>query len=113
MPFPQIILRCVGGLKTVEHILVQADIFSYGVILREIVTHEQPHGGGLRDCRVPQEGPAEIDQLIDSCLSQDPDERPTARDICERIRQWQQVTLTALKTARRSVEIESSDGGSK
>ena len=92
---------------------MQADIFSYGVILWEIVTHEQPSGGGLRDCKVPQECPAEIDQLINACLSQDPDERPTARDICEIIRQWQQVTLTAIKTARRSSEIDSSEGGSK
>ena len=84
---------------------MQADIFSYGVILWEIVTHEQPSGGSLRDCRVPQECPAEIDQLINSCLSHDQDERQTAREICQVITNWQQVTLAEIKAARKSSEL--------
>ena len=84
---------------------MQADIFSYGVILWEIVTQEIPCGGGLRDCKVPEECPAEIDQLINACLSQDPEDRPTATDICKTIRQWQQVTLAAIKIARRTSEV--------
>lgn len=86
----------------------KADIFSFGVILWEIVTHEQPSVGNMRDCRVPKECPAEIDALINACLSQDPDDRPTAKDICEIIRQWQQATLTAIRTARLSSESEHS-----
>lgn len=84
---------------------MQADIFSYGVILWEIVTQEQPCGGGLRDCKVPEECPAEIDQLINACLSQDPEDRPTATDICKIICQWQQVTLATIKVARRTSEV--------
>ncbi|KAL0046841.1 hypothetical protein WJX82_011234 [Trebouxia sp. C0006] len=42
----------------------KADIFSYGVILWEVVTHEQPTRGGLRDSVCPQECPAAIDSLM-------------------------------------------------
>lgn len=84
-------------LKLAYRPFVQADIFSYGVILWEIVTHERPHRGGLRDCKVPQECPPEIESLINSCLKKEPDDRPTARQICNTIRQWQQATLAKLK----------------
>lgn len=82
---------------------LQVDIFSYGVILWEIVTHEQP-SGSLRDCRVPQECPAEIDQLINQCLSQHPDDRPSAKDICDIIKQWQQAAVARIAAACKGTE---------
>ena len=98
-------------VKTVWHIYIknikvtclcsQADIFSYGVILWEIVTHEQPTRGGLRDCRVPQECPAEIDSLITRCLHQDADEGPCAKEICEIIQQWRVGREGAMREAQR------------
>ena len=76
------------------------------MILWEIVTHEQPARGGLRDCKVPQECPAEIDQLINQCLAQNPDERPTAKDIYETIQQWRVVKEAEVKEARLAKEAE-------
>lgn len=36
-------------------------------------------------CRVPEECPAEVAALIDSCMDQNPEVRPTAKEIIERI----------------------------
>ena len=81
----------------------KADIFSYGVILWEIVTHEQPTRGGLRDCRCPQECPAEIDCLINQCLHEDADQRPSAKEVYEVLRLWK-VAESAVREARKSQE---------
>ncbi len=32
-------------------------------------------------CRVPEEGPAEVVQLMDACMNDDPNKRPKAKDI--------------------------------
>ncbi|KAL0020996.1 hypothetical protein WJX77_005136 [Trebouxia sp. C0004] len=85
----------------------KADIFSYGVILWEIVTHGQPARGGLRDCRCPQECPVEIDSLINKCLHEDPDERPSAKDLCDIVLQWRIGQVGEMREARKSKEEQS------
>lgn len=40
---------------------------------------------GLRVCSVPDECPAEVAQLIEWCMEEDPDKRPSALDIIHRI----------------------------
>lgn len=88
----------------------KADIFSYGLVLWEIVTHEQPTRGGVRDCRVPQECPAEIDDLINRCMHTDPLERPTAKEVCDIIITWRVRKELELREARtgqkRSLSLE-------
>ncbi|KAL0019977.1 hypothetical protein WJX79_004684 [Trebouxia sp. C0005] len=85
----------------------KADIFSYGVILWEMVTHEQPTRGSLRDCRCPQECPPEIDCLINKCLHEDPDARPSAKDLCDIILQWRIGQIGEMREARKSKEEQS------
>ena len=58
-----------------------SDIYSFGVVLWELCTGEQPIERSLRDVRVPQEAPQSIADLIVQCSHEDPTKRPTAIDI--------------------------------
>lgn len=70
---PEILL---GGKYTYK-----VDIFSFGVILWELVTLELPVRGFMRALRAPLECPQGIADLIARCLSADPKERPAVEEI--------------------------------
>ncbi|KAL3150423.1 hypothetical protein ABBQ32_000259 [Trebouxia sp. C0010 RCD-2024] len=59
----------------------RADIFSYGVLLWELITQETPQRGNLRDLQIPQECPQEISDMVAACTSQLASDRPTAQQI--------------------------------
>ncbi|KAK9904880.1 hypothetical protein WJX75_004665 [Coccomyxa subellipsoidea] len=56
----------------------KADIYSFGVILWEIVTAERPFRKQFRAPRAPEECPADIAALIRDCLSPEPEARPSS-----------------------------------
>eukprot|EP00884_Botryococcus_braunii_P005890 jgi/Botrbrau1/15301/Bobra.0096s0004.1 len=58
-----------------------SDIYSFGIVLWEIVTGGVPKRGCLRPARVPQECPQEVADVIERCTTADPKERPTAKDL--------------------------------
>ncbi|CAL8462229.1 g1760 [Coccomyxa elongata] len=101
---PEVIL---GGRVTHK-----ADIFSFGVVLWEIVTLERPAWrGNLRDIRVPEEAPQEIADLVSRCTSE-VEERPDAQECVEiiqpfvragslRVSSSQPLTPGAVNTPRR------------
>ena len=63
----------------------QADTFSYGVVLWELVTKEQTRRGNWRPVRVPDECPAAVEALIIDCLTDDIKRRPSMQEIAERL----------------------------
>ncbi len=60
-------------------------MYSYGVVLWEIITGEAPERGRLRDVVVPEECPPEVRALMLECLDTQPRRRPTAREAVERL----------------------------
>ncbi|KAK9830253.1 hypothetical protein WJX72_010587 [[Myrmecia] bisecta] len=64
----------------------KVDIYSFGVVLWEVVTGEQACRGRLRAVQVPEECPASVAQLIDDCLQVEAEGRPTAKQLFSRIR---------------------------
>ncbi|KAL4428402.1 hypothetical protein ABPG75_002491 [Micractinium tetrahymenae] len=58
-----------------------ADIYSFGVVLWELVTGERPVRGQLRLPRAPEECPQEVHDLMLRCLGTDPQARPTASQL--------------------------------
>ncbi|KAK9865664.1 hypothetical protein WJX84_002223 [Apatococcus fuscideae] len=60
----------------------KADIYSFGVVLWEIITGEEPHLRALRPIR-EDEAPSSIGRIVDSCRASDPSDRPSAVEVFE------------------------------
>ncbi|KAA6423450.1 MAG: cytochrome P450 [Trebouxia sp. A1-2] len=70
----------------------KVDIYSYGVVLWEICAGEAPDGRQLRPLRVPEECPQATADVVEQCLHEDPNVRPSAREIVERLSQIREPT---------------------
>ena len=65
------------------HVLcgAQADSYSLGVVMWELVTGETPVRGGMRPVRVPEECPAAVAALVQRCMAMAPADRPDADEV--------------------------------
>ncbi len=66
---------------------VQVDMYSFGVLLWEIITHEKPFRGQLRDFQVPEECSQSIAEMHEACLQLGPEKRPSAEDAVLQLQQ--------------------------
>lgn len=88
--------------------MLQVDVYSFGVIMWEVVSHEQPARGRMRNLKVPQECPAEINDLINSCLEEDPNNRPSAREAYDSLKIWRDKHAAHLSQVRSSLGTDPS-----
>jgi serine/threonine protein kinase len=82
-----------------------ADVFSYGVLLFEIVTGEVPLRGRLVMPRVPEQCPQAVVDLMLRCMQEDPAQRPTANQLVEEL-----AALTGQKLAGNNGLLSGEDG---
>ena len=85
----------------------QADAFSYGVVLWELVTKEQTRRGNWRPVRVPEECPAAVETLIADCLTDDVERRPSMKEVVERLVAMEGTGNAAAMTTDSAMEISS------
>jgi serine/threonine protein kinase len=78
----------------------KADIYSWGVVLWEVCTGEPPVRGNMRPLQCPDDCPAEVIELHRRCLAEDPDERPSAREIVHLLLRLLPVRLGGTLTPR-------------
>lgn len=87
----------------------KVDVYSFGVIMWEVASHEQPSRGRMRNLKVPEEVPAAIDALISRCMSEDPETRPTAKEAYDILRDWRDRQVEFLQQRKQSMDLRNLD----
>jgi len=91
----------------------KADIFSLGVTLWEICTHEVPVRGQLRDINVPEECPQAISDLIDACMQPRPEDRPSAKQVFDILKAQEAMTTQRSNSGASSASFPSRLSGQR
>ena len=102
------LLSQLGFLRHYRSAVLQVDVYSFGVIMWEVVSHEQPSRGRMRNLKVPQECPVEINSLINVCLSEDPADRPSAKEVYDSLKMWRDKHAANLQTLRERLSSDNS-----
>src|SRR5207249_3704944 len=79
-----------------------ADIYSFGIIMHEFISEEIPHYGIFHDCslalavnickglrpKISEDIPKLLADLIIKCWEPEAKDRPTAKEICQELKKW-------------------------
>eukprot|EP00041_Stephanoeca_diplocostata_P015813 m.303455 g.303455 ORF g.303455 m.303455 type:complete len:692 (-) comp20165_c0_seq4:283-2358(-) len=95
------------AINSLQTITVQCDIWSYGIILWELLTLQLPYSGlypdnpeailflvgsGRLQPTIPDEAPEAIRELLRACWSTNPDDRPIASELVKKLEHLQDAT---------------------
>lgn len=100
---PEVLLNKPCGLSV--------DIYSYGVLLWEIVTTEQPIRAAMRPVRVPSECPQKVADLIKECMAEDPRQRPTAQQVYQALKKCEPIEPSEWDPYLAAKKVQPSDYG--
>ena len=94
-----------------------SDIFSFGMILWELMTRKIPFEGidpfqviaavksGER-AKIPEEGPKEMKEIVRKCWEQEPEKRPTSKEVSETLEKQLEVASREMFELTEATEGE-------
>lgn len=95
---PRTALYCAPEIYDQQPHTQKSDVFSFGVVLCEVAAEKSPYKGaegmkammmkqkGEMPCRIPSRCPEGLKSLIEQCLSQNPEGRPSMEEVEETLR---------------------------
>lgn len=116
---PEVKLMGFGSTKKLPKYNFKGDIYSFGMVCYEILTGDVPFQdeGSEREVKkmvlegirpqLPYNSPPRLIELIKTCWSQDPMERPTIGDICLELKYLKYLLLTGNDAAAATTSTSS------
>ncbi len=103
---------CAPEVLLGQKATLKADVFSYGVLLYQMLTGEPPVRGMLSPLVAPRDCPPGVAALQQRCLDPDPQQRPSAGEIVAVLSAYAQCPAGPAESPARLLDRSASGGSS-